>query len=343
MSPLSTSLALVALLFTLLTPTFALDNNSIRGRSIYQVLTDRFARTDPTNTSACKTGTYCGGTWLGLISRLDYIQGMGFDTVWISPIVDNIEEPTPYGEAYHGYWTRDTTKLNSHFGTEADLLALTSALHSRGMYLMVDIVVNHVATTQNGNTFNPKGQYGPFNSSSSDFHQPFCYIDYNSQTSIEQCTLGDSKVPLMDINTESPRIKTFWNDWIKSTVQKYNIDAIRIDTVKHVAMPFWPDFTSSAGVYNMGEIFHGGSKYVSEYQQNGVNPFNYPIWYPLVRAFKKVGGENGGWGDLLWNVNAINADFKDVGLLGGFVNNHDNPRFENFVQDPAVSWPTHQN
>jgi len=40
------------------------------------------------------------------------------------------------------YWTRDITQLNSHFGTDADLRELTSALHSRGMYLMVDIVVN---------------------------------------------------------------------------------------------------------------------------------------------------------------------------------------------------------
>jgi len=40
------------------------------------------------------------------------------------------------------YWTRDITQLNAHFGTDADLRELTSALHSRGMYLMVDIVVN---------------------------------------------------------------------------------------------------------------------------------------------------------------------------------------------------------
>jgi alpha-amylase len=43
-------------------------------------------------------------------------------------------------------------------------LALSSALHSRGMYLMVDIVVNHVATTQPGASFNPGTSYGPFTS-----------------------------------------------------------------------------------------------------------------------------------------------------------------------------------
>lgn len=330
---LLSTLALAAA--TLFIPSFALDNTSIRPRTIYQVLTDRFARADNSFSAACRTGTYCGGSWRGLTTQLDYIQGMGFDTVWISPIVDNIEDNTAYGQAYHGYWTRDPTKLNSHFGTETDLLALSTALHSRGMYLMVDIVVNHVATTQNGATFNPNGQYGPFNSTS-DFHQPFCWIDYSNQTSIEVCALGDSNVPLMDINTEKSSVVQFWNTWIASTVKKYNIDAIRIDTVKHVGKPFWPSFAKSAGVYNLGEIFDGGAQYVADYQNNGINPINYPIWYPLIRAFKQVGGTYTGWSDLLWNVNAINQYFSDAGLLGGFVNNHDNPRFESFVQDSAV-------
>ena len=51
--------------------------------SIYQVMVDRFARTDNSTTAPCdlQAMTYCGGTWQGLINRLDYIQGMGFDAV----------------------------------------------------------------------------------------------------------------------------------------------------------------------------------------------------------------------------------------------------------------------
>jgi alpha-amylase len=221
-----TALALVAQALSLFTsPTLALDNTSIRLRTVYQVLTDRFARTDLSTSASCPAGTYCGGTWQGLISRLDYIQGMGFDTVWISPIVDNIEDQTKYGLPYHGYWTRDPTKLNSHFGTEADLLALSAALHAKGMYLMIDIVVNHVGTTQTLASFDPKGQYGPF--TTSDFHHPTCFIDYSNATSVEFCSLGDNNVPLPDIYTEKASVKAFWNSWIKGVVKKYSIDAIR--------------------------------------------------------------------------------------------------------------------
>lgn len=68
-----------------------------------QVVTDRFARSDNA-TSPCDTSqrVHCGGTWKGITTHLDYIQDLGFDAVWISPVVKNIEQTTPYGEAYHG-------------------------------------------------------------------------------------------------------------------------------------------------------------------------------------------------------------------------------------------------
>lgn len=114
-----------------------------RHRSVYQVLTDRFARTDNSTTAACNVADYeyCGGTWKGIEYNLDYIQDMGFDAVWISPVTKN----TPAG--YHGYYQTDLHKLNEHFGTEQDLKDLSSSLHRRGMYMMVDVVTNHFGST----------------------------------------------------------------------------------------------------------------------------------------------------------------------------------------------------
>lgn len=64
----------------------ALSPADWRSQSIYQVLTDRFARTDGSTSATCNTGdqVYCGGTWQGLINKLDYIQGMGFTAVSLS-------------------------------------------------------------------------------------------------------------------------------------------------------------------------------------------------------------------------------------------------------------------
>jgi alpha-amylase len=57
-------------------------------RSVYQVVTDRFARSDNSTTASCNAGLgeYCGGSLQGIINKLDYIQELGFDAVWISPV-----------------------------------------------------------------------------------------------------------------------------------------------------------------------------------------------------------------------------------------------------------------
>ncbi len=57
----------------------------LKARKIYQIVTDRF--NNPSSTAGCSNlSDYCGGTWQGIIAKLDYIQGMGFDTIWISPV-----------------------------------------------------------------------------------------------------------------------------------------------------------------------------------------------------------------------------------------------------------------
>lgn len=70
----------------------ALSAAEWRSQTIYQVMTDRFARTDGSTTAPCSTAeaTYCGGTWKGIAQKLDYIQGLGATAVWISPFVKNV-------------------------------------------------------------------------------------------------------------------------------------------------------------------------------------------------------------------------------------------------------------
>jgi len=91
----------------------ALTAREWRKQSIYQVMVDRFARTDLSTTAQCDTSrqAYCGGTWRGLISKLDYIQGMGFTAVWISPVTRQINGESRDGSSYHGYWAQDIWSL----------------------------------------------------------------------------------------------------------------------------------------------------------------------------------------------------------------------------------------
>ncbi|KAF9011502.1 glycoside hydrolase [Hymenopellis radicata] len=167
-----------------------------------QLVTDGFNNVKDSSASCnSEDRKYCGGTYQGIIDKLDYIKGMGFDATWISPIVKNIESD---GEAANGFAIMELS-ASSYFHTE-------------------------------------------------------CFItDYNNQTDVEPCWLGDASMPLLDVDTENSIIAQIFNDWVGNLVKECSIDGIRIDTVKHVRKDLWPAFASSAGVFTIGEVLNRSS------------------------------------------------------------------------------------
>lgn len=89
-----------------------------KSRTIYQLLTDRFFRTDGSTAECSDLHAYCGGSWKGIENQLDYISGMGFDAIWISPIPENM------GNDYHGYAALNWYEVNPMFGTSDDLKSM---------------------------------------------------------------------------------------------------------------------------------------------------------------------------------------------------------------------------
>lgn len=65
----------------------AADADAWKSRNIYFALTDRFATGKDGGDECGDLSDYCGGTFKGLEANLDYIQGMGFDAIWITPVV----------------------------------------------------------------------------------------------------------------------------------------------------------------------------------------------------------------------------------------------------------------
>jgi alpha-amylase len=162
------------------------------------------------------------------------------------------------------YWTKDLTSLNPHFGTPDDLHALSEAAHERGIYLMFDVVVNHMAAPDSDFNFT---DFHPF-SDASFFHER-CFVaeslDPSNQTAVEQCWLGDSKSPLPDLNTENSTVVGELSDWVRKLVQDYRVDGLRIDTVKHIRKDFWPGFSQAAGVFTLGEVLTDDVNYAAPY------------------------------------------------------------------------------
>jgi len=117
-----------------------------RDEIIYQIMVDRFANGDPNNdynVNPYAMAAYHGGDWQGVIDRLDYIEELGVTTIWITPVVKNVEEDAGVS-SYHGYWTQDFTQVNPHFGDTAKMREMVNACHDRGINVILDIVVNHI-------------------------------------------------------------------------------------------------------------------------------------------------------------------------------------------------------
>ncbi|KAI0057115.1 alpha-amylase [Artomyces pyxidatus] len=300
-----------------------------RGRSIYQIITDRYALPEGADTTACDPNkqTWCGGTWSTIQANLDYIQDAGFTAIWISPVSQNYEGPrTAYGDAYHGYWIADASQINSHFGTSDDLKALSAELHRRNMYLMVDIVANNVMSTSITPDFSSYMFKEP-----SQYH-PYCPVDWANDTSIKNCWLGDTNVPLPDLNTQDPTVAAGYATWIQNLVQEYNIDGLRIDAAKHVQPDFWTPFCAAAGVFCLGEVFGSDIGEASSYQQVMDSVLNYPLYDAIVQGFTIPGPGN--ITGVTTVLQQIQQSFKDPTLLGNFLENQDNPRWHSISVDP---------
>ncbi|MCA9542927.1 MAG: hypothetical protein KC613_01010, partial [Myxococcales bacterium] len=117
-----------------------------RDEIIYQIMVDRFEDGDPSNNynvDVRREASYHGGDWQGIIDRLDYIESLGVTTLWISPVVKNVEEDAGFA-SYHGYWTQDFLAVNPHFGDLSKLQELVREAHARNIKVILDVVTNHI-------------------------------------------------------------------------------------------------------------------------------------------------------------------------------------------------------
>eukprot|EP01130_Rhizamoeba_saxonica_P017675 TRINITY_DN8618_c0_g1_i1.p1 TRINITY_DN8618_c0_g1~~TRINITY_DN8618_c0_g1_i1.p1 ORF type:complete len:472 (-),score=78.46 TRINITY_DN8618_c0_g1_i1:16-1431(-) len=304
---------LVIVLLALCLVSHAKTKNQWKGRTIYQLLTDRFAKPGPDSGSCNDLSKYCGGNYQGAIEKLDYIKNLGFDAVWITPIVNN----TPGG--YHGYWLQDLFGFNPNFGSEKDFVDFVRECHKRDIWVMVDVVANHVGPVgYNYETISP------FNDSSHyhkcDICPSSCQIeDWNNQNQVEMCRLAN----LPDLNQDNSFVHDEFMLWISQLVSKYNLDGIRIDTVPEVKKTFWQDFRKSADCFQIGEVFNGEIKYVASYQECLDSVLSYPLYFTLKDVFAHK--------QSMYNIQSVlqaySSSFKDTSVLGTFIDNHDNARF----------------
>nr|AWM99293.1 glycoside hydrolase family 13 [Rhizophlyctis rosea] len=329
-SPSRSISALTLLLSTfLILTTHAIPSvNDWKSRTIYQIVTDRFARTDGVDYPCENLRNYCGGTWKGIQNRLDYIQYLGFDAIWISPIPESMlreegfmlsggcasRSELHYHRCGHGIsWLLDNQPIQPQPSIRHR--ARVQGFGRRGA--SEELVLNHVGPI-------PIANITPFNQPNQ-YHDR-CIINDGPQTQdrIENCRLGYGDMSLPDLNTEDANVAKVLFDWTDDTIKKYSIDGLRLDAAKHIPKPFYTGLFNQIGpVFAVGEAYEFNGTYVADYQRYMPSLQHYPFYNVILQTF-----ESGGSMQYLdSNRTSFNNVFPDPKAMVTFVDGHDTHRF----------------
>ena len=127
--------------------------------TVYFVIPDRFYNGNTSNDNSYgrkkdgmdEIGTFHGGDIAGLTQKLEYLDNLGINAIWITPPVEQTHGWTGGGirgdfphYGYHGYYAQDFTKMDANMGTEQEFKAFVDAAHERGIRVIMDVVLNHV-------------------------------------------------------------------------------------------------------------------------------------------------------------------------------------------------------
>lgn len=305
---------------------------------VYFMMTDRFFDGNESNNTASgadtygdNPGLYHGGDFAGVTAKLDYLQDLGVNTIWITPIVENIKgvavtdegsKDVPYNAAYHGYWANDFTKLNPTLGTTGEFETMISEAHKRGMRIMVDIVVNHAG-------------YGTEST----------FADMLRDKSVSEGDIKSWQSGLPDFATENADVRTKLVEWQTAWMKDYGVDYFRVDTVKHVDSTTWAALKNSTTKVNssfkmIGEYF--GAGYASNGSSLGTGQMDADLDFDFNdQATSFVSGNISSVEKFL---SARNSALNNTYMTGQFLSSHDEDGFKaalmngkKYTEDEATS------
>lgn len=252
------------------------------GANIYFLLTDRFnngnTENDTTLSRTDSTGVlrgFMGGDIEGITKKIKegYFSDLGINAIWFTPVIEQVHGATNEGTgntyAYHGYWAKDWTAIDPNFGTKEDLEHMVKTAHSKGIRVLMDVVLNHTGPVTNIDAVWPSEWVRT---------EPKC--EFSSYENTTSCTLVEN---LPDILTESdapvelpdsllakwkeedrlsnelaelqlffertgyPRAPRFYIiKWLTDYVNDMGIDGYRVDTVKHADEKAWAELYKEA-------------------------------------------------------------------------------------------------
>jgi cyclomaltodextrinase / maltogenic alpha-amylase / neopullulanase len=269
----------------------------VRDAVFYQIFPDRFAasarvpkpgRLEPWDAPPTRTG-FKGGDLLGIVERLDYLQALGVNALYLNPVFMSASN--------HRYHTYDYLAVDPLLGGDAALTELLNAAHGRGMRVVLDGVFNHT-----GRGFWPfhhileTGESSPYRSW---FHLDEAALaagrplDAYPPTPVDRSMLGYEAwwgLPaLPKLDTSNPDVREYLfgvaEHWLR-----VGIDGWRLDVPEEIAdEAFWQEFRRRCrairpDAYLVGEVWHVAPDWLRGDRFDGL------MDYPLAEAILGFAG-----------------------------------------------------
>jgi glycosidase len=304
---------------------------------MYFVLIDRFLDGDPANDAtvpgAEQPGQYQGGDIAGIKQKIDagYFDDLGINVIWITSPLDNTHQSFPGSDGhqysgYHGYWPKDETKIDSHYGTEDELKAMVASAHAHGIQILIDYVMNHVTTDSPTYLQNP-GWFWPNDNG----YGGNCVCGQGCPTFDTVCWF-DNFLPTFNMQNADARK---WSvDNAVMWAQRLGIDGFRLDAVKQVETVWFTDLRARANgelawdqpFYMVGETFDGNRDLIKSY----VDPhtlldgqFDFPLRGQVLGTLLHRSGQ---MSDLVGFLDSNDGFYGQGAVMSTFLGNHDVPR-----------------
>jgi glycosidase len=300
-----------------------------KSQVIYLVVPDRFQNGDPSNDTRtppncfdpANPGKFHGGDLAGLRQSIPYLKDLGVTAVWVLP--QYAQSPDRCG--YHGYWADftdpDDGAIEPGMGGAVDLHGLVDDLHAAGMRFVLDMVVNHAGRAARVVSQHPDWFHDPSTCASLGDRQVYCPI-------------GGS--PLPDFAQEKPDVAAYLTAMSVGWATRFGIDAVRMDTVKHVPVAYWKAWTQAmrgvrSDMFMVGEVFdEGPAANLAPFLDAGFTSlFDYPLYGAIVATFARGGSVDGVADKVKEGIATYGA--ARMRMMTSFLGNHDNPRFTSLV------------
>ena len=310
----------------------------------------------------------------GLIEKLDYLENLGIDVIWLSPMY-----PSPNDD--NGYDISDYKGIMSEFGTMDDFDQLLSSIHQRGMKLILDLVVNHTSDehpwfieSKSSKASAKRDWYiwadpKPDGSEPNNWESIFNGSTWEFDESTKQYYfhLFSKKQP--DLNWENPDVRQAVFEMMNWWFEK-GIDGFRVDAITHIKKNFEagdlpvPDGKKFAPAFDVDMNQPGIQEWLQEMKDkslsrydimtvgeaNGVTPNDAEEWvgeekgkFNMIFQFEHLGL----WstGDTKFDVksykqvlNRWQKQLENVGWNALFIENHDQPRRVSTWGDDKNYW-----